>query len=87
MKDEFLTSIAFATPNLCTDENILAQELIGEVKRQLESKSLKLAVSFILLKEQQSLLDQLFLVGSSMQNTYAQLEWTTTSEMNFHEKP
>lgn len=82
MKDEFVRSVAFATPNSSADENILAQELIGEAKRQLESRSLQLTISFILLKEQQSLVNHLLLVASSMQNTFAQLEWKTASKMN-----
>jgi hypothetical protein len=38
MKGENCSSIAFAVPDCCTNEMILAQEMINEAKRQLESK-------------------------------------------------
>jgi hypothetical protein len=79
--DDILTSIAFATPDLCTNEKILAEELIGEAKRQLETRNLQLTISFILLTEQLTLLNEFFLVASSMQNAYTQFQWTTASEI------
>lgn len=80
MKDEKLKSIAFATPDLCTEEQILAEELIDEAKRQLESTNLQLTISFIVLPEQQSLLNKFFAVMNSMQNICTQYAWTTASE-------
>lgn len=83
MKDEQLKSIAFAVPNLYTDEKILAEELIGEVKRQLELSNTKLTISFILLSEQHSLLNELVCVTTSMQNIDTQYNWTTACKIEF----
>ncbi|CAF4945453.1 unnamed protein product, partial [Rotaria sp. Silwood1] len=51
-------SIAFAVPDTCTNESILAEEMITEVKRQLATNQLELKISFVCLPEQEPLYEQ-----------------------------
>ncbi|CAF3581439.1 unnamed protein product [Rotaria sp. Silwood1] len=50
-----IESIAFAVPDSCKQENILAEEMINETKRQIELIKSSLKISFILLSDQQTL--------------------------------
>ena len=77
-------SIAFAIPDSCTDEKSLAEEMIYETQRQIQStNSTSLNVSFILLPDQQTLHQQ-FLNGISMiqtnNNNYGALFCPTSSK-------
>ncbi|CAF4287034.1 unnamed protein product [Rotaria socialis] len=75
-KEKTQTSVAFAVPDSCSNEIILAREMIDTAKKQLESKNLQLKISFILLPEQRTLHSQCFAVIGTMQDIYAQFDWT-----------
>ncbi|CAF3091709.1 unnamed protein product [Rotaria sp. Silwood2] len=54
-----MQSIAFAVPDSCKQEQILAEEIIEEIINQINvTKSVSLKVSFVLLPDQQTLHDQ-----------------------------
>jgi hypothetical protein len=71
-------SIAFAVPDSCTDENVLAKEMINEAKRQLEINKLELKISFVLLPEQQTLYEQFSSFFETTQDVYAYFDWPMT---------
>lgn len=74
-------SIAFVVPDTCTNEVILAEEMIGEAKRQLETNNLQLKISFICLPEQQTLYEQFSNIIPTNQDAYAYIDWPTTSKL------
>jgi hypothetical protein len=80
--DRHLKSIAFAVPDSCTNEEILAQGMIGSAKQQLESKKLQLKISFILLPEQETLHRQFFTLIGAMQNIYAYFDWPNAGRIH-----
>ncbi|CAF0878197.1 unnamed protein product [Rotaria sordida] len=53
-----IESIAFAVPDSCKNENILAEEMIHETKQQIELMKSPLKISFIILPDQQTLYQQ-----------------------------
>ncbi len=69
-------SIAFAVPDSCADESILAREMIMEAKRQLEINQSELKISFVLLPEQKTLYEQF---SNYFETTY--FDWITTSKI------
>ncbi|CAF0980483.1 unnamed protein product [Rotaria sordida] len=76
-------SIAFAVPDSCSDEKIVAEEMIYETQRQIQSlKSTCLKVSFILLPDQQTLHQEFLTVISTMEiidNSYGTLFYPTST--------
>lgn len=73
--------IAFAVPDSCTDETILAEEMIDETKRQLENNKLKLHISFVLLPEQQTLYEQFSNLIQTTENIHVYFDWPMISKM------
>ncbi|CAF2058941.1 unnamed protein product [Rotaria magnacalcarata] len=71
-------SIAFAVPDSCTNEVILANEMVNTIKNQLESKKLQMRFLFILLPEQQTLRNRFFDISIALQSIYAQFDWPST---------
>ncbi|CAF4084437.1 unnamed protein product [Rotaria sp. Silwood2] len=63
-----IESIAFAAPDSCKKENILAEEMIYETKRQIELTKSSLRISFILLPDQQTLYHQFLTAIQKMQS-------------------
>ncbi|CAF4037044.1 unnamed protein product, partial [Rotaria sordida] len=54
-----MQSIAFAVPDSCHNERILAEEIINEAKRQVDlSNSVSLMISFVMLSDQEILYQQ-----------------------------
>jgi hypothetical protein len=79
-------TIAFAVPDSCKEEQVLAEEMIEEILNQIQSaKSLSLKVSFILLPDQQTLY-QHFLTSIQTVQTgekiYGMLYCPTSSKIN-----
>ncbi|CAF3683750.1 unnamed protein product [Rotaria sordida] len=65
-----IQSIAFAVPDSCKHEQILAEEMVEETINQINlTKSLSLKVSFILLPDQQTLHQQFLNVIQTIQTT------------------
>ncbi|CAF3733558.1 unnamed protein product [Rotaria sordida] len=84
-------SIAFAVPDSCSDEKIVAEEMIYETQRQIQSlKSTCLKVSFILLPDQQTLHQEFLTVISTMEtidNSYGTLFYPTSKHLISLGKP
>jgi hypothetical protein len=76
------SSIAFAVPDSCNDEIILAKEMIAEVKRQLEINKLELKISFVFLPEQKTLYEQFTNFFQTVENVYAYFDWPMTGNMS-----
>jgi hypothetical protein len=62
-------SIAYAVPDSLNAEKILAEEMIYETKRRIESTKSSLKISFILLPEQRTLYEQFLAVIQKMQSS------------------
>ncbi|CAF4155468.1 unnamed protein product, partial [Rotaria sordida] len=57
-KEKATKSIAFAIPDTSTDETILAEIMVAEIKRHLETNKLPLKIVFVCLPEQENLYQQ-----------------------------
>ena len=79
-KEQSTRSIAFAVSDLCSNEKVLAQEMISAARQLLESKKLQLKICFILLPEQQILHAHFFTLIGAGQTMFAQFDWPMTGE-------
>ncbi len=75
------SSIAFAVPDSCNDEAILAKEMVTEAKRQLEINKLELKISFVLLPEQKTLYEQFVDYFQIDQNANVYFDWPMTGKI------
>ncbi|CAF1388528.1 unnamed protein product [Rotaria sordida] len=80
VKEKDTQSIAFVVPDSCTNESILVEEMINEVKRQLKVNKLQLKISFVCLPEQQTLHEQFsdIITRTNQDDISLYLEWPTT---------
>ncbi|CAF1440926.1 unnamed protein product [Rotaria sordida] len=77
IKEQHTLSIAFAVPDSCRNETILAEEMINEAKQHIEMNKLQLNISFVCLPEQQTLYEQFFNVIQKIQEPIIYFEWPT----------
>ncbi|CAF1337143.1 unnamed protein product, partial [Rotaria sordida] len=80
VKEKDTQSIAFVVPDSCTNESILVEEMINEVKRRLKVNKLQLKISFVCLPEQQTLHEQFsdIITRTNQDDISLYLEWPTT---------
>lgn len=80
-----IQSIAFAVPDLCNKEKIVAEEMIRETQRQIQSmKSIFLKVSFILTSDKQLLYQEFSSAMSTIETTnttYGYLVYPSSSKI------
>ncbi|CAF3163547.1 unnamed protein product [Rotaria sp. Silwood2] len=79
IKEQHTLSIAFAVPDSCRNQTILAEEMIDEAKRHVEMNKLQLNISFVCLPEQQTLYEQFFNVIQKIQEPIVYFEWPTAN--------
>ena len=80
IKEKDTLSTAFTIPDSCSNETILAEEMINEAKQLLETKKLRLKISFVCLPEQQKLYQQFSNMIPTMNDVHAYFDWPTTSK-------
>ncbi|CAF4593643.1 unnamed protein product [Rotaria socialis] len=78
IQDNDTLSIAFAVPDSCNNENILADEMIHEAKRQLKTRKLPLKVSFVCLPEQKTLYEQFSNIFQTKNDVGIYVDWLNT---------
>ncbi|CAF5008920.1 unnamed protein product [Rotaria sp. Silwood1] len=74
-------SIAFAVPDSCANESILADEMIKEAKHQLETRKLQLKISFVCLPEQQTLYEHFSHAFPDLNGVHLFFDWPTATKI------
>ncbi|CAF1177333.1 unnamed protein product, partial [Rotaria sordida] len=77
-KEKATKSIAFAIPDTSTDETILAEIMVAEIKRHLETNKLPLKIVFVCLPEQENLYQQFSNLIPTMKDNFMYLDYPTT---------
>lgn len=74
------SSIAFAVPDSCTDEIILAREMFLQAKQRLENETSELRIVLVLLPEQKSLHKIFSDLIENTENVHAYFDWPMTGK-------
>lgn len=76
-----ISSIGFVVPDSCSNETILAEEIINEARRQIEERKLWLKISYICLSEQTNFYKQFSNLLKTMTNVRTYVDWSTTGKI------